>query len=80
LVGLVPRLFFAWNCYDTGFASDYTRGYPYILWFIDGLTELFEFWLQDRVFLFSLLAVGVFLLVGRPGYSLANRTRRPERR
>ena len=74
LVGLVLCLFFAWE-YDTGFASGYAPGYVYNRWFIGGLTELLRAWLQDRVLLFSLLAVVAFLLVRGPSYRLASRTR-----
>ncbi len=38
LVGLVLSLFYVWDYYDTGFASDYASGYVYIRWFIGGLT------------------------------------------
>ncbi len=38
IFGLVLPLFYVWDYYDTGFASDYASGYVYIRWFIGGLT------------------------------------------
>ncbi len=82
LVGFVLSLFHLWEYYDTGFASDYApgyaRGYVYIRWFIGGLTELVQFWLQARV-LFSLVAIVAFFFLGGPSYSKVNRTRSTER-
>ncbi len=79
IFGLVLSLSYAWDYYDTGFASDHAPSYSLILRSVGGLTESLLLWLQHDALVVSLLAVGTFLVVRRPGYILDDQARRPQR-